>query len=293
MGIKHIMNIRNRYKTAYKNYMSVMWDIWREKNKTKVILQNGDSNYVNKDLAMEYAGLIANKNVHIYDLHLDSDGIKFTYNGKNITMEYGTGASAIGDVFGLEEYSFLEVENEIVIDIGSNIGDSPIYFALNNAKKVIALEPYPYLYNIALKNIKKNGIEDKIILLNAGYGQDSIIKVNPDFKADVNYDLKPFNGGVDVKSFSLKTILNDYHIDNAVLKMDCEGCEYNIIKEDNDTLRKFKRIEMEYHYGYEKLKEKLEEVGFTVTYSEPHKSFNKNATEHNMVLGYIYAKSGM
>jgi len=79
-------------------------------------------------------------------------------------------------------------------------------------------------------------------------------------------------------------------MDNAVLKMDCECCEYNIINEDNDTLRKFKRIQIEYHYGYEKLKEKLEEAGFKVTYSEPRKSFNKNAIEHNMLIGYIYAK---
>ena len=130
--------------------------------------------------------------------------------------------------------------------------------------------------------------------MNAGYGQDSTMKVNPDFKNTIGSDLKSFNDGIDIKILSLKTLLNDYHIENAVLKMDCEGCEYNLLKEDNDTLKKFKRIQIEYHYGYEKLKEKLEEAGFTVTYTKPRKLLDtdKDSSEQNEVLGYIYAKLG-
>lgn len=285
------MHARNKFKLAYKNYVSVMGNIWRGKNKIKVILQNGNSNYLSNDSAWNYAQLIANKNVHIAELPSDSNSIKFTYSGKSITIEDGIGD--IWGVFAREEYAFLEVENEIVVDIGANIGDSPIYFALNGAKNVIALEPFPYSYNIALKNIKKNNIDDKIILLNAGYGKDGTIKINPDFENTAGSDLKSFNDGVDIKILSLKKLLSDYHIDMAVLKMDCEGGEYNLLKEDNDTLKKFKRIQIEYHYGYEKLLEKLENAGFTVTYSKPVKYFNKNATEPNMVMGYIYAKSGV
>ena len=72
--------------------------------------------------------------------------------------------------------------------------------------------------------------------------------------------------------------------------MDCEGCEYNIVNEQDETLRKFKRIQIEYHYGYEKLKSKLEEAGFTVRYTEPRKSYNKEATNPNMSVGWIYAE---
>ena len=102
--------------------MSVMWDLWRGKKKIKVILQNGNSNYVSNNLVWNYSQLIASNNVHINDLHLDSNSIKFTYNGKSITMEDNAGD--IGAVFGHDDYSFLDVENEIVIDIGANIGDS-------------------------------------------------------------------------------------------------------------------------------------------------------------------------
>lgn len=148
-----IIDASNRYKILYKNYISVMWNIRRWKNKIKVIFRNGNSNYVNNNFIANYALLIANKNVNITSLDPNSNNIKFTYNGKNIVIENDTGA--IGEVFGREGYHFLEAKNDIVLDIGANIGDSPIYFALNNAKKVIALEPYPYSYNITLKNIRK------------------------------------------------------------------------------------------------------------------------------------------
>ena len=132
MKIRDVIDFKNRYKTAYKNYISVIWNLYRGKNKIKVIFRNGNSNCIGGKLVWNYAKLITNKNVHISDLPLDSSGITFTYNGKSITLEGGIGA--IGDVFGLEEYGFLKVENEIVIDIGANIGDTSIYFALNNAK---------------------------------------------------------------------------------------------------------------------------------------------------------------
>ena len=155
MSIKNIIDTRIVFKIAYKNYISVLWNIWRGRNKINVILQNGNSIYVSRPSVWSYAELIANKDVHIYDLHLhfDSNSINFTYKGKSITLEDRVGD--IVTVFGHEEYGFLQVENETVIDIGANIGDSPIYFALNNAKNVIALEPYPYSYNIALKILKK------------------------------------------------------------------------------------------------------------------------------------------
>jgi hypothetical protein len=71
--------------------------------------------------------------------------------------------------------------------------------------------------------------------------------------------------------------------------MDCEGCEYSILYEDNNTLRQFKRIQMEYHYGYEKIKNRLEEAGFTVKYKKSKKSPTKNSENYNMETGYIFA----
>ena len=260
-----------------------MWNLHQGREEIKVILKNGKSYKFPFNAATAYARCIQNKNINIDPVTLD---IKISYKNKNITLPINEGY--ILSVFIDEDYKFLNVDNENVIDIGANIGDSPIYFALNNANKVIALEPYPYSYNIALKNIKTNKFEDNIILLNAGYGKDGIIYIDPNFKNTTGSNLKNVQNGKELKTISLKTLLNTYNIESAVLKMDCEGCEYNILNEDNDILRRFKRIQMEYHYGYEKIKNKLEEAGFTVKYTKPKKKYNTSATKSNMETGYIF-----
>jgi len=282
-GIKAI----KKYRTVYKNYINVMWSVYRKKEKIKVILRNGKTSKLNYIFAWFYSTLIFNKNINMDPLKLNDSNLIFSYKGKTITLLEPWGD--LSAVFVNEEYQFLDVKNEIVIDVGANVGDSPIYFAISNAKKVIALEPYPYSYNIALENIKINNLEDKITLLNAGYGKNGITYVDPNFKNGTGSNLKQQIDGTKIKILSLKTLLDDYNIENGLLKMDCEGCEYNILNEDNDTLRKFKRIQIEYHYGYEKIKKKLEEVGFNIKYTKPRKSYNQDVNK-TMEVGYIFGE---
>jgi hypothetical protein len=70
----------------------------------------------------------------------------------------------------------------------------------------------------------------------------------------------------------LENIIDLYNLgfDDPLLKMDCEGWEYDIIlTASSDILRKFSHILIEYHYGYENLKDKLKESGFQVSVSRP------------------------
>jgi len=69
--------------------------------------------------------------------------------------------------------------------------------------------------------------------------------------------------GKKIPMYSLKTIVEEYKIENAVLKMDCEGCEYNLLNEDDETLKKFNRIVLEFHYGYKNIDYKLRNTGFS------------------------------
>ena len=133
-----------------------------------------------------------------------------------------------------------------------------------------------------------NNYNEKIILLNAGYGNDSEIYVEDTFTTGES-QLIPSIDGIRIKIFSLETLLDKYNIDSAMLKMDCEGCESNLLNESNDTLRKFKRIEMEYHYGYEKLKKGLEEAGFKVRYTKQVLATNNQNMP--MGIGNIYMQN--
>lgn len=45
----------------------------------------------------------------------------------------------------------------------------------------------------------------------------------------------------------LSDIIKNYNIHTDVLKMDCEGCEYDIILNDYTTVSKFEQIAFEYH----------------------------------------------
>ena len=69
-----------------------------------------------------------------------------------------------------------------------------------------------------------------------------------------------------LKFVGLEDIVQQYNIGGAILKIDCEGGEYEIIMgSGRDALRKFDAILLEYHYGYLNLKEKLEKDGFSVS----------------------------
>ena len=185
-------------------------------------------------------------------------------------------------------FKSLDPQGEIVFDVGANIADSSIYFAIKGARKVIALEPSPYAYDYARENVISSHLEEKIILLNSGYGIDSEISV--DSNRVTNLGSQIISGpGKTIKIYSLRSLLGIYKVDSAILKMDCEGCEYNIIKEERNVLRKFKRIQIEYHYGPEELVDKLEGCGFDVKFTRPKKIHNQELNI-TMAVGFIFAK---
>ena len=206
---------------------------------------------------------------------------KISYKNKDIVFHGLKDNGDLIDVFVLEDYKFLNVDNEIVIDVGANIGDSAIYFALNGAKKVIALEPYPYSFNLANRNVRENNLENRIEVLNAGYGKDGEISIDENEKSGLGTKLKTSGEGEKIKIYSLESLVKKFNLDKAVLKMDCEGCEYHILNEDNSVLAKFPQIQIEFHNGYKELVKKLNSAGFQVKY------VNRRGSVY---FGYIYAK---
>ncbi len=205
-------------------------------------------------------------------------------------------ANTIGMITGQfieEEYGWLNVKNKNVIDIGANIGDTAIYFALKGAKHVYAFEPYPYSYNIANKNIKLNKLQDKITLVNQGCGgRETAIKIGSTYKNFGGTDLKHFKGGKDINITTLKGIIKRFNIVGpSILKIDCEGCEYGVLlKAEDQDLRKFEQIQIEYHYGYLNLKRKLNKAGFKFSITSPANLSNPQAENSNMLIGLLYAE---
>jgi FkbM family methyltransferase len=194
---------------------------------------------------------------------------------KKVKIHGGIRNGDISSIFVEDAYQPLPVNGKTVIDIGANIADSCIYFALRGAHKVFGLEPLPKNYELGVKNINCNNLSDKIILLLAGCaGDNREIMVDPLYEGGLGNVQKDFGYGVKVPLLTIEKILHDNNLDldnSTILKIDCEGCEYETILSANDhTIQKFSHIIIEYHYGYKNLKQKLVKCGFKVSVTRPH-----------------------
>jgi len=156
---------------------------------------------------------------------------------------------SIIEILEEKKWDFLNVQDKNVLDIGAFIGDSSIYFILKGAKKVYAIEPHPNAYKEMIENIKLNNMEDKISPINMGisYNSDYVIINIKDTPLVISKFFNSNNTGIKVPAGKLSDIIEKYNIDAQVLKMDCEGCEYDIILKDYDTIKEFDEIGFEYH----------------------------------------------
>ena len=163
-------------------------------------------------------------------------------------------------------YDDLDVGGRTVVDVGAGVGDTAILFSLRGAGRVIALEPYPRLYGEALLNIKANGLADRVVLVNASLGATDG-EVCADLGDVEEYSVFRPGGRCDVKvrMYALRTLIKEFEVDDgSVLKMDCEGCEYeSVLNADPGDLAVFSQIVIEYHNGYREIKRHLEAAGFS------------------------------
>ena len=169
-----------------------------------------------------------------------------------------------------------DLDNWFVLDIGAYIGDTALYYAKRGAF-VVAIEPLPGNYNVMLRNIELNSnLKSRIVPMNiAVSGEDGFVELG--YSASVNggasiYNARKFKSKV--KSMKLSTLVEEIinmGIDLSrfrirVLKMDCKGCEYDVISETN-VLRLFDIIKIEYsgylrNKTYHELKNTIEALGF-------------------------------
>jgi len=188
-------------------------------------------------------------------------------------------------------YDDLVVGGRVVADVGAGVGDTAILFALRGARRVVALEPYPSLYGEALINIRANGVEDRVALIDAGLGSfDGEVCASANNLNEYTIFKPSDECGVRVRMYTLSSLIKEFNIENgSILKMDCEGCEYETIpRASSKDLSVFSQIIIEYHNGYHELRNALEKAGFKTTI-KPIRSV-KIPIERQ---GYIIAKSGI
>ncbi|MDE1871034.1 MAG: FkbM family methyltransferase [Candidatus Micrarchaeota archaeon] len=255
------------------------------------------------EVLMLLAGARSGMNVKLrngrsYSISAAGGNVVSDYKGRKLKFAYSTKDErihailmTIGEFFD-EPHGELDVNGRIVVDIGAYIGDTAIYFALEGAKHVYGFEPYPYSYELAKKNINANALGKKITMVNAGCGgKRGAIKISSDYRNLAGSELRSSGSGKSIPILSLDDIVKRYRLNGAALKIDCEGCEYDIVlKSKRETLRKFKSILIEYHYNYPKLEKRLRESGFNVRHTKPERMKNANAENKEMYGGTIFAE---
>lgn len=141
--------------------------------------------------------------------------------------------------------------DKIVIDVGAECGDTPLYFASKGAK-VYAFEPVKTHYEAMMRNIELNpDLAKKITPINAAIGKDGMLKFieSTNFGggagASFLYDNQDGMGKVsEVLGYSLESALNKFDIKYVdLLKMDCKGCEFFL---NEEVLKNVNMVKIEY-----------------------------------------------
>lgn len=197
------------------------------------------------------------------DSILFNNEYKFIYKNK---AEFVWSFRQVMEIFYDKAYD-IPVKGSSVLDIGANIGDTAIYFiGEGKAKKVVALEPFPSQYKIAKSNIKANSMQNKIMLLNQGLSSKKEEISLPKEEVDsgiLNAKDSAVKNGTQIKFTTLPSLIKKYNLEDAIVKMDCQGCEYeSILKSSNETLRHFSGFVIEYHSRFEPLYKKMKNAGF-------------------------------
>ena len=137
------------------------------------------------------------------------------------------------DEYGIKKIDF--GRNDIVLDIGANIGCVSIYLAKKYPKiKIYAFEAHPVNYQSLLYNIKINSVHNIVPINKAVYSETGkILTISLDTtntgasSCFIQRDTKEFS----VETISLDDIIKNYEITELkLLKIDCEGAEFDIIE---------------------------------------------------------------
>lgn len=281
----------------YKNYTIVLSHILKNKYPFEAISRTGNHILLHNPHELWFVSQIERIGWKEYEIMDNKISISFfgIETSSKIKVEIYNALSD-GDVIGIffkKAYGFLPTHGKTVLDIGANIGDSCVYFALHEVSRIIAIEPFPRSYELAKKNIDVNGFADKINLQLAGCAAKSgDIVVDPLYSSNIYSRLVEFKKGVKIPLFTLQDIITKNNVirGEAVLKMDCEGCEYDVILSSaDDTLTFFSHIQIEYHLGYRNLKEKLEKCGFQVWVTRPFMEYSTSFQGRTTYTGFLYA----
>jgi FkbM family methyltransferase len=141
-----------------------------------------------------------------------------------------------------------EIQGRTVVDIGANVGLFSLLCVEQGAHRVIAVEAQPTVYNLGLKNYTQHFPQIETVNLAAYDSDDQTVSIPNNHVGSQVGSAE----GESVGTVTLPTLLNRFQVqgNDLVLKLDCEGCEFNVLfSTPQEVLRRFSTIYMEVHGG--------------------------------------------
>jgi FkbM family methyltransferase len=172
---------------------------------------------------------------------------KVSFNGKEVV--YTDAASFVSmyeEIFVKEIYHFKSAEvSPFIIDCGSNIGLSVIYFkSLFPSSSIIAFEPDKNIFQILKKNVESLSLHNIQLQENAIWKSDEELSFVSQGGLSGSIADSGQTKTVKVKGLRLKNLL-DKKVD--FLKIDIEGAEYEVLKDCAAELKNVRNLFVEYH----------------------------------------------
>ena len=119
-----------------------------------------------------------------------------------------------------------------IVDIGAHVGCFTVWAARRAPHaRLLAVEPNPETFQLLVQNIRSNGLEDRVVAINAAVGVEAGT-AQLDFVAhSLGTRIAVSAGdGVRVRVQTLGGLLAEASVSQIeMLKMDCEGMEYSIL----------------------------------------------------------------
>lgn len=168
----------------------------------------------------------------------------------------------------------------IVVDIGANLGVFALHAARCGARAVFAYEPNRVAFECLERNAQSNGlgniIKPRRLAVSAIADQDVRFPISP--SAYNRIAAEGDKGQFDiVRTTTLTKILASEALGGIdLLKLDCEGAEYDILFHSTpEEIRRVREIRMEYHLGRDsELRAFLQKAGFDITHYRPDSTTN-------------------
>ncbi|MFM9825233.1 FkbM family methyltransferase [Flavobacterium sp.] len=216
-------------------------------------------------------------------LKCHKDGVLASFNSLKFYIETTEEFFILKEVFVEKDYNLLSNESYVVFDIGMNIGISSLFFGLQkNVEKIYSFEPVVNTYKQAIYNVALNeNLSTKIEAFNIGLGATTRVErvlYNPQAKGNCGIRLesslvidKNNSKEIEINIQDVSTILPELFAKHTnykkVLKIDCEGAEYEILQKlsDSSLLTQVDVLLIEWHdKGSEILENILLENNFRV-----------------------------